>query len=84
MNIILSRKFTKLTKSPITVLRLKGIIIAIYIDHLILLGETYEECLTGSIKTIKMLLRLGFLKHPGKSTFLPTQKKRTRGSNLTL
>ena len=68
------RKFTKLTKPPLAVLRLEGIVIAIYIDDLIILGETYEECLTGSIKTIKMLLRLGFLIHPDKSTFFATQK----------
>ena len=68
------RKFTKLTKPPLAVLRLEGIIIAIYIDDLIILGETYEECLTGSIKTIKMFLCLGFLMHPDKSAFLPIQK----------
>ena len=53
---------------------MEGIIIAIYIDDLIILRETYEEYLTGSIKTIKMFLRLGFLIHPDKSAFLPTQK----------
>ena len=66
------RKFTKLTKPSLAVLRLKRIIIAIYIDQLILLGETHEECLTGSIKTMKMFLYLGLLMHPEKSTFLPT------------
>ena len=68
------RKFTKLTKPPLAVLKLEGISITIYIDDLMILGETYEQCLTGSIKTIKMFLRLGFLIHPDKSTFLPTQK----------
>ena len=68
------RKFTKFTKPPLAVLKLEGIIIAIFIDDLIILGETYEECLTGSIETIKMFLSLGFLIHPDKSTFLPTQK----------
>ena len=71
-------KLTKLTKLPITVLRLEGIIIAIYINDLTILGETYKKCLTRSIKTIKMFLHLGYLIHPGKSTFLPTQ-----GSYLT-
>ena len=58
---------------------MEGIIIAIYIDDLIILRETYEEYLTGSIKTIKMFLRLGFLIHPDKSTFLPTQKLTYQG-----
>ena len=66
------RKFTKLTKRSLAVLRLERIIIAIYIDQLILLGDTHEECLTGSIKTMKMFLCLGFLMHPEKSTFLST------------
>ena len=68
------RKFIRLTKPPIAVLRLEGIIIAIYKDDLIIFVETYEECLTGSNKTIKIFLRLGFLVHPDKSIFLLTQK----------
>ena len=60
------RKFTKLTKPPLAVLKLEGIITAIYIDDLIIIGETYEECLTGSIKTIKMFLPFRSLIHPDK------------------
>ena len=68
------RKFKKITKAPLAILRLEGITIAIYIDDLIILGETYEECLTGSIKTIKIVLRLGFLIHPDKSIFFAITK----------
>ena len=68
------RKFKKLTKPPIAALRLEGIIIAFYVDDFIILGETYEECLTGSIKTIKMFPCLGFLIYPDKTNFLPAQK----------
>ena len=68
------RKSTKLTRPPIAVLRLQGIIIALCIDDLKIVEETYEECLTGSIKAIKTFLRWGFLIHPGKSIFLPKQK----------
>ena len=68
------RKFKKLTKPPIAALRLEGIIIAFYIDDFIILGKTYEECLTGSIKTIKMFLCLGFLIYPDKTILLPAQK----------
>ena len=52
---------------------MEGIIIAIDIDDLIVLGKTYEECLTGSIKAKKKFLRQ-ILKHTDKSTFLPTRK----------
>ena len=68
------KRSTKLTKPAIVVLRLEGITIAICIDDLIILGETYEECLAGNIKTIKIFLRSGFLIHPDKSTFLLKQK----------
>ena len=57
------RRFIKLTKPPVAVLRLEGIIIAVYIDGLLILLETYEGCPTGSIKTIIIFLHLGFLTH---------------------
>ena len=68
------KKLKKFTKPPIAVLRLEGIIIAIYIDGLIIAGETYGKCLAGSIKTIKMFLHLGFLIHPDKSSFCKHKK----------
>ena len=60
------RKFTKLTKPPIACLRIEGVIVAIYIDDIIVIGDTYEECLIGTIKTIKLFLKLGFIIHPEK------------------
>ena len=56
-------KFTKLTKPPIACLRIEGVIVAIYIDDIIVIGDTYEECLIGTIKTIKLFLKLGFIIH---------------------
>ena len=44
------RKFTKLTKPPIACLR-TGVIVAIYIN-IIVIGETYEEFLIGTIKIV--------------------------------
>ena len=44
-------KFTKLTKPPIACLRIEGVIVVIYIDDIIVIGDTYEECLIGTIKT---------------------------------
>ena len=61
------RKFTKLTKPPIACLRTEGVIVAIYIDDIIVIGDTYEECLIGTIKTIKLFLKLGFIIHSEKS-----------------
>ena len=55
------RKFTKLTKPTVACFIIEGVIVAIYIDDIILIGETYEECLIGTIKTIKLFLKLSFL-----------------------
>ena len=41
-----------LTKPPIAGLRIAGVTVAIYIDNIIFIGDTYEECLIGTIKTI--------------------------------
>ena len=68
------QKFTKLTKPPIACLRIEGVIVAINIDDIIVIGDTYEECLIGTIKTIKLFLRLGFIINPGKSSLQPSQE----------
>ena len=68
------RKFTKLTKPPIACLRIEGVIVAIYIDDIIVIGDTFEECLIGAIKTIKLFLKLGFVIHPEKSSLQPSQE----------
>ena len=38
-----------------------------YIDDIIVIGNTYEECLIGTIKTIKLFLKLGLIIHPEKN-----------------
>ena len=68
------RKFAKLTKPPIACLRIEGVMVAIYIDDIIIIGDTYEECLIGTIKTIKLFLKLGFIIHPEKSSLQPSQE----------
>ena len=35
---------------------------------------SYEECLANVLDTVKMFLSLGFIFHPQKSVFTPTQK----------
>ena len=68
------QKFTKLTKPTIACLKIEGVIVAIYIDDIIVIGETYEECLIGTVKTIKLFLNLGFIIHPEKSSLQPSQE----------
>ena len=68
------RKFTKLTKPPIACLKIAGVIVATYIDDIIVIGDTYKECLIGTIKTIKLFLKLGFIIHTEKSSVQPYQE----------
>ena len=70
------RKFTKLMKPPIATLRLDGHIITIYIDDLINVGLTFDECVENVIGSIELLNSLVFIIHPDKSIFL-TKKKIT-------
>ena len=49
-------------------------IAAIYIDDNIVIGDTYEECLIGTIKTIKLFLKVGFIIHPEKTSLQPSQE----------
>ena len=68
------RKFTKLTKLLIACLKIEGVIVAIYTDDIIVIRNSYEECLIDTIKTIKLFLKLGFIIHPEKSSLQPSQE----------
>ena len=68
------RKFTNLTKPPIACLRIESVIAAIYIEDIIVMEDIYEECLIGTIKTIKLFLKLGFIIHPEKSSLQSSQE----------
>ena len=41
------RKFTKLTKPPLAMLRMQGYTVARYIDDIIAIDQSFEECLCG-------------------------------------
>ena len=56
---------------PIACLRTDGVIVAIYI---IIIWDTYQDYLIGTIKTIKLFLKLGFIIHPEKSFLQPSHK----------
>ena len=67
------RKFTKIMKPPMTALHRLGHISSNYIDDLILLGKTYTNCVHNVIDTVSQLDPLGFVIHPDKSVFIPSQ-----------
>ena len=69
-------------KSSIATVRLDGHIIAIYIDDLINVGLTFDECVKNAIAPIKLLNSLRFISHPGKSIFSPKQEITFLGFNI--
>ena len=67
------RKFTKLTKPPLAMLRMQGYTVAIYIDDIIAIDQSFEECLLTVVETINLFKKLGFVIHPHKSKFIPAK-----------
>lgn len=63
--------FTKLLKPVIGHLREQGYLSVIYLDDLLLLGETHTSCLENVQKTIKLLESLGFIINKEKSKMEP-------------
>ena len=47
---------------------------SVYVDDSLLLTQTFQECFDNILSTISLLQELGFVIHPKKSTFVPTQK----------
>ena len=52
---------------------MQGYTVAIYIDDIIAIGQSFEECLLTVVETIKSFQKLGFLIHPDKSKFIPAK-----------
>ena len=70
---LVPKKFAKLTKPPVTCLRIEGVLVPFYIHDIIVIGEIQEECLRSIIKTIKLFLKLSFIIHPENSSLQPSQ-----------
>ena len=68
------RKFTKVLKPPMSVLRKKGVNVADYIDDLITMNKSQSRCYDNIAIIIKTLDELGFVIHPDKSVFTPSQE----------
>ena len=67
------RRFTKLTKSPLAMLRMQGYTVAIYIDDIIAIDQSFEEYLLTMVETINLFKKLDFIIHPDKSKFIPAK-----------
>ena len=73
------RTFTKILKPVLSTLHKEGHIASAYIDDIYLQGDSLEECLATVMKAIKLFTTLGFIIHPSKSTFIPSQKIKMLG-----
>ena len=68
------RKFTKLTKVPLSELRKEGSVISGFIDDFYLQGHDYDACQSTVLKSLLLFEKLGFVIHPEKSVFIPSQQ----------
>lgn len=65
--------FTKILRPVISYLRKRGFLSVIYLDDLLLLGKTREECYFNTQETVKFLEYLGFIINRRKSTLIPSR-----------
>ena len=68
------RKFTKLMKVPLSVLRSKGHKTSGYIDDFFTCARTFGGCKQSLMEMIELFIQLGFVIHPTKTVLRPTQK----------
>lgn len=66
--------FTKILKPVLRALRLEGVTSVIYLDDILLIGDTVEECARNVQKTTRILTHLGFIINEQKSVLTPTRK----------
>ena len=64
----------KLLKPVFASLNELGYELSVYVDDSLLLAQTFQECFDNVLATISLLQELGFVIHPTKSIFVPTQK----------
>lgn len=66
--------FTKIMKPVIQYLRNTGLLSTIYLDDILLFGETVESCLDNVQKTTNLLKKLGFEINYEKSSLTPSKE----------
>ena len=76
------RTFTKLMKTPIAVLRGKGVRLVIYVDDILIMAESEELCTLHTAWTKDLLTRLGFVINEKKSIWTPSQTVEFLGTTL--
>ena len=68
------RRFTKLLKPPLSILREEGVIIAPYFDDFLNMHRNEDTCFQNTGKIVDLFQTLGFVVHPSpKSSLSPSQ-----------
>ncbi|XP_072757731.1 uncharacterized protein [Anoplolepis gracilipes] len=65
--------FTKIMKPVISYLRNLGFLLVIYLDDLLLLSNTYSDCLRNIKASVEFLEKIGFIINEEKSCKIPSQ-----------
>ena len=68
------RIFTKVAKFAATWLRKRGVLLVIYIDDLLVLGRSADECDANTKLVVNFLTQLGFGINEGKCSLVPSTK----------
>ena len=58
---------------PLAMLRMQGYTVAIYIDDIIAITESFEECPLTVLGATNLFQILDFVIHPDKSNFIPAE-----------
>ena len=66
------RKFTKLTKPLLPMLRMQGYTVAMYIDDIIAINQSFEECLLNVVEK-KFILKAGICNTAIEKEFIPAK-----------
>lgn len=73
------RVFTKIMKEVVTTLRSQGHKSTIYLDDILCMGDTFDECRNNVQSTLNLLQCLGFVINYDKSSLYPEQTKKFLG-----
>lgn len=74
--------FTKLMKVPISYLRRLGIRLIIYLDDILIMNQSSQNCLLDAQTCMEILEGLGFLINKIKSVLVPSQQMTFLGFNV--
>ena len=61
-------------KPVVVCLRCQGYTLVIYLDHMLIIADSYSECLSALCDTIKLLTDLGFAINVDKSNLTYSQR----------